>query len=50
MPRSMYPDKQALIEEVATWQDNRNENHTNADWQFTAAGARAKLKRLYPPL
>jgi hypothetical protein len=42
------PDKEILIEEVATWQDGRNKNHTKADWQFTTADARVKLKRLYP--
>jgi hypothetical protein len=43
-------DKQALIEELASWEDNRNENHTKADWQFKTANARVKLKRLYPAL
>ena len=42
------PDKQTLIEEVAAWQDSRNNNHATADWQFTTADARIKLKRLYP--
>ena len=41
------PDKPTLIEEVITWQDNRNKNHAKADWQFTTADARIKLKRLY---
>jgi hypothetical protein len=44
------PDKQTLIEEVAAWEDDRNKNHTTADWQFTTADARIKLKRLYPSL
>ena len=44
------PDKQTLIEEVAAWQDRRNRNYTKADWQFTTAHARVKLKRLYPAL
>jgi DDE superfamily endonuclease len=44
------PDKQTLIDEVAAWQDGRNKNHTKADWQFTTADARVKLKRLYPAL
>lgn len=42
------PDKQTLVEEVADWQDRRNNNHAKADWQFTTADARVKLKRLYP--
>lgn len=44
------PDKQTLIDEVAAWQDARNKNHTKAEWQFTTADARVKLKRLYPAL
>ena len=43
-------DKQTLIEEVAAWEDRRNKNHTKADWQFTTANARVKLKRLYPAI
>jgi hypothetical protein len=43
-------DKQTLIEEVAAWEDDRNKNHAKADWQFTTADARIKLKRLYPTL
>jgi len=44
------PDKQTLVEEVAAWEDDRNKNHAKADWQFTTADARIKLKRLYPTL
>ena len=44
------PDKQTLIEEVAAWETERNKNHAKADWQFTTADARVKLKRLYPSL
>ena len=50
VPRSAHPDKQTLIEEVAAWEVDRNKNHTKADWQFTTADARIKLKRLYPSL
>jgi hypothetical protein len=39
-----------LIEEVAAWQDSRNNKHAKADWQFTAIDARIKLKRLCPAL
>ena len=42
------PDRQTLIEEVAAWQNDRNKNHTKADWHFATANARIKLKRLYP--
>src|SRR5207237_1596618 len=34
--------------EVTAWQDYRNKHHAKADWQFTTANARVKLKRLYP--
>ena len=44
------PDKQTLIKEVAAWEARRNRHHTKADWQFTTADARVKLKRLYPAL
>jgi len=33
---------------VAAWDDDRNANPTKADWRFTTADARIKLKRLYP--
>jgi hypothetical protein len=44
------PDKKTLIGEVAAWENSRNKNHTKADWQFTTADARVKLKRLYPAM
>jgi hypothetical protein len=44
------PDKQTLIDEVAAWQAERNSKHAKADWHFTTANARIKLKRLYPTL
>ena len=42
------PDQQTLTNEVAAWTTNRNKHHAKADWQFTTADARVKLKRLYP--
>src|SRR5580704_7032000 len=44
------PDKQTLINEIAVWEDDRNANHAKADWQFTTADARIKLKHLYPSI
>ena len=44
------PDKERLIKEVAAWQNQRNKKHAKANWQFTTADARIKLKRLYPTL
>jgi hypothetical protein len=42
------PDKDTLTKEVTAWQDERNTNHTKANWRFTTDDARIKLKRLYP--
>ena len=44
------PDKDTLTKEVAAWRNQRNKTHAKADWQFTTADARIKLKRLYPTL
>lgn len=44
------PDKHTLMATVAAWQQRRNTDHATADWQFTTADARVKLKRLYPAL
>jgi hypothetical protein len=44
------PDKRTLVEEVAAWEASRNKNHTKANWQFTTADARVRLKRLYPAM
>ena len=44
------PDKQTLIDEVATWEQARNANHTKANWQFTTSAARVKLRHLYPAI
>jgi hypothetical protein len=44
------PDRQALEREVAAWQKKRNDAGVKADWQFTTADARVKLKRLYPTI
>ena len=42
--------QQRLTEEVAAWEAARNKYHAKADWQFTTADARTKLKRLYPSI
>ena len=41
------PDKAMLTEETAAWEAQRNKKNAKADWQFTTADARVKLKRLY---
>ena len=40
------PDQQVLKEEVDAWQADRNSKHAKANWQFTTADARVKLRRL----
>nr|WP_294565136.1 IS630 family transposase [uncultured Rhodopila sp.] len=44
------PDKECLGREVTAWQTHRNLHHAKANWQFTTADARIKLRRLYPSL
>ena len=34
--------------QVLAWVEQRNDKSSKVDWQFTAADARIKLKRLYP--
>lgn len=42
------PNIQALTREVAAWEADRNKYHVKADWQFSTADARIRLKQLYP--
>lgn len=42
------PDRRSLAREIRAWQSYRNKHHAKADWQFTTADARIKLKHLYP--
>jgi transposase len=42
------PDAETLRREVAAWELRRNDAAVKADWQFTTADARVKLKKLYP--
>jgi hypothetical protein len=42
------PDRDALAAEVGNWQAARNAAAAKADWQFTTADARVKLRKLYP--
>jgi hypothetical protein len=41
---------QALTREVDAWRTRRNTHNAKADWRFTTADARIKLKSLYPAL
>jgi len=42
------PDKATLARETAAWVNRRNKHHSKANWQFSTADARLKLKHLYP--
>jgi hypothetical protein len=42
-------DKGTLIDEIAAWEHHRNAKHAKANWHFTTADARIKLKRLHQP-
>src|SRR5712691_10931049 len=44
------PDKQTPVEEIAALEQDRNCNHTKANWEFTTPNARIKLKHLYPSI
>lgn len=43
-------DKAALERHTAAWQHRRNAKATRADWRFTTAEARIKLRKLYPTM
>jgi hypothetical protein len=43
-------DEASLVQEINSWQEERNKAHATVDWQFTTADARIKLKKLYPSI
>lgn len=44
------PDTVTLASHVAVWRNRRNTHNAKANWHFTTADARVKLKSLYPSL
>jgi DDE superfamily endonuclease len=40
--------KEVMEQEIAVWEQSRNDACTRSNWRFTTATARIKLKRLYP--
>lgn len=44
------PDLATLQREIAAWEKTRNAAVVKVEWQFTAADARIKLKKLYPTI
>ena len=43
-------DAATLASELAAWRTHRNTHNAKANWRFTTADARVKLKSLYPSL
>lgn len=43
-----FESSEAMSEAIAAWQTARNEQALGANWRFTTADARIKLKSLYP--
>jgi hypothetical protein len=41
-------DRRAMAAHVSAWETRRNAAKVKADWQFTTADARVKLRKLYP--
>ena len=41
-------DRSAMASHVSAWEKRRNGAKVKADWQFTTADARIKLRKLYP--
>jgi hypothetical protein len=43
-------DQTAMSRHVGSWQARRNREGVKADWHFTTADARVKLRKLYPTI
>ena len=43
-------DEPTMIAHVDAWEQRRNRAKVKADWQFTTADARIKLRKLYPTI
>jgi hypothetical protein len=39
-----------MVRHVGAWKGRRNGAGVKADWQFTTADARIKLRKLYPTI
>ncbi len=44
------PDVETLRQEIAAWQQQRNQQKSKIDWRFAAIDARGKFQRSYPPI
>ena len=47
---SYFESRDQLAAAIAPWERSRNHKKTGIDWRFTTAGARIKLKKLYPTI
>ena len=43
-------DRVAMARHVGGWKGRRSREGAKADWQFTTANARVKLRKLYPKI
>jgi hypothetical protein len=43
-------ERPGLVEHASAWEERRNGDGVRADWQFTTADARVKLRKLYPTI
>jgi hypothetical protein len=44
------PEQETLREEIAAWEERRNEQEVKVHGRFTTADAHIRLKRLYPSI
>ena len=43
-------DEATLIQEITSWEENRNKVEATVNWQFATEDARIKLMKLYPSI
>jgi len=43
-------NEEKVKQEVASWQEHRNNKNGKINWQFTTDNARIKLRKLYPSI
>lgn len=44
------PSQDIIKDEIAAWEEVRNQEKTTVSWQFTTSNARVKLNKLYPKI
>jgi hypothetical protein len=44
------PNQEIIKEEIAAWEEVRNQEKATVSWQFTTDNARVKLNKLYPKI